>query len=76
MDRAQTVHLDPGFVSRMARELENRNYITRIIDGLRVVSDLQLYLDLHGCPIRGLEQAEYLLDSKLKPLFAKVNTIE
>lgn len=27
---AQRVHLDPGFVSRMARELEKRDYIARI----------------------------------------------
>ncbi len=51
-------------------------YDSRIIEGLRVVSDIQLYLDLHGYPIRGLEQAEHLLDKKLKPLFAKVNSNE
>jgi len=167
---AQRVHLDPGFVSRMAKELEKRNYIarinskiklrdpegvlddwvrnynynknknfsyflmakssvevlenlrslkipssvdyalsvqaggnlvapysaeqganlilmlpyyknsvfydSRIKEGLRVVSDIQLYLDLHGYPIRGLEQAEHLLDKKLKPLFAKANSNE
>ena len=49
---------------------------SRIIDGLRVVSDIQLYLDLHGYPIRGLEQAEHLLDKKLKPLLAKANSDE
>ena len=30
----------------------------RIIEGLKVASDLQLYLDLAGFPIRGTEQAE------------------
>lgn len=49
-------------------------YDSRIIEGLRVVSDIQLYLDLHGYPIRGLEQAEHLLDKKLKHLFEKVNS--
>jgi len=49
-------------------------YDSRIIEGLRVVSDVQLYLDLHGYPIRGLEQAEHLLDKKLKPLFGKASS--
>ena len=49
---------------------------SRIIDGLRVVSDVQLYLDLYGYPIRGLEQAEHLLEKKLKPLFEMVNRSE
>ncbi len=49
---------------------------SRIIDSLSVVSDIQLYLDLHGYPIRGIEQAEHLLDKKLKPLFAKANSNE
>jgi hypothetical protein len=31
-----------------------------------VVSDLQLYLDLHNYPIRGLEQAEHLYEKRLK----------
>lgn len=33
-----------------------------------VVSDLQLYLDLHNYPIRGLEQAEHLYEKRLKPI--------
>lgn len=41
-------------------------YDSRIVKKLRVVSDLQLYLDLHGYPLRGLEQAEHLFDRKLK----------
>jgi DNA-binding Lrp family transcriptional regulator len=49
---------------------------SRIIDGLRVVSDIQLFLDLHSYPIRGLEQAEHLMDKKIKPLFEKVNRSE
>ena len=42
-------------------------YGSRIIDGLRVVSDIQLYLDLYGYPIRGLEQAEHILNHRIKP---------
>ena len=33
-----------------------------------VVSDLQLYLDLHNYPIRGLEQAEHLYEKRLKQI--------
>jgi hypothetical protein len=36
------------------------------IRNLWVVSDLQLYLDLHNYPIRGLEQAEHLYEKRLK----------
>jgi hypothetical protein len=46
-------------------------YDSRTVKKLRVVSDIQLYLDLYGYPIRGLEQAEHLLDKKLKKIFAK-----
>jgi hypothetical protein len=34
--------------------------------GLRVVSDIQLYLDLYNYPIRGLEQAEHFYEKRLK----------
>jgi hypothetical protein len=46
-------------------------YDSRIVNKLRVVSDLQLYLDLHGYPVRGLEQAEHLYDKKLKSIFER-----
>lgn len=36
------------------------------INNLYVASDLQLYLDLHNYPIRGLEQAEHLYEKRLK----------
>lgn len=49
-------------------------YDCRVVKKLRVVSDLQLYLDLHGYPIRGLEQAEHLFDKKLKHVFAKADS--
>lgn len=45
-------------------------YDSRTVKKLRVVSDIQLYLDLHGYPIRGFEQAEHLFDKKLKKIFA------
>jgi len=38
------------------------------IRNLWVVSDLQLYLDLHSYPIRGLEQAEHLYEKRLKQI--------
>jgi hypothetical protein len=38
------------------------------IKNLWVVSDLQLYLDLHNYPIRGLEQAERLYEKRLKQI--------
>ncbi len=46
-------------------------YDHRMIDGLAVVSDIQLYLDLYGYPVRGREQAEYLYDKRLKASFGK-----
>ncbi|MGD8298873.1 MAG: type IV toxin-antitoxin system AbiEi family antitoxin [Desulfobacterales bacterium] len=41
-------------------------YDAREINGLRVVSDIQLYLDLYNYPVRGREQAAYLFDKRLK----------
>jgi len=41
-------------------------YGRQSIRNLWVVSDLQLYLDLHNYPIRGLEQAEHLYEKRLK----------
>jgi hypothetical protein len=38
-------------------------------DSLKIVSDLQLYLDLYKYPIRGLEQAEHIYENRLKNLF-------
>ncbi len=46
-------------------------YDSRIVQRLRVVSNIQLYLDLHGYPVRGLEQAEHLFDKKLKDKFVR-----
>lgn len=43
-------------------------YQSRMIQGLNVVSDLQLYLDLYHYPKRGREQAEKIYDLKLAPL--------
>jgi DNA-binding Lrp family transcriptional regulator len=41
-------------------------YDMQRIRNLWVVSDLQLYLDLHDYPIRGREQAEHLYEKRLK----------
>lgn len=49
-------------------------YDSRIVNKLRVVSDIQLYLDLYGYPARGLEQAEHLFDKKLKSIFEKADS--
>ena len=43
-------------------------YHSRKIQGLNVVSDLQLYLDLYHYPKRGREQAEKIYDLKLLSL--------
>ena len=45
-------------------------YDSREINGLPVVSDIQLYLDLYKYPVRGQEQAEYLFEKKLKSTFS------
>ena len=37
------------------------------VDGVTVVSDIQLYLDLTSHPTRGEENAEYLLEQRLQP---------
>jgi len=43
-------------------------YDRRIVQGLPIVSDIQLYIDLHGYPIRGREQADHLFDRRLKKM--------
>ena len=43
-------------------------YGSRQIDGVWVVSDVQLYIDLYNYPMRGREQAEYLLRNRLAHL--------
>lgn len=44
-------------------------YDSREVENLRVVSDIQLYLDLYRYPVRGREQAEHLYEKQLKKLF-------
>jgi hypothetical protein len=39
---------------------------SREVDGVRVVSDIQLYLDLLKYPLRGPEQAQHLYEAVLK----------
>jgi hypothetical protein len=43
-------------------------YSKQRIRNLWVVSDLQLYLDLHSYPMRGLEQSEHLYEKRLEHL--------
>ena len=43
-------------------------YNKQKIKNLRVVSDIQLYLDLYKYPLRGIEQAEHLYEKRLKNL--------
>ena len=49
---------------------------SRFVDGLRVVSDIQLYLDLYTYPLRGLEQAEYILEKRIRPVLEEVDDNE
>lgn len=41
---------------------------SREVEGVRVVSDIQLYLDLLKYPLRGPEQAQHLYETVLKPV--------
>jgi len=51
-------------------------YDSREIDGLKVVSDLQLYLDLYGYPVRGREQAEHLYRKRIKDVIESAEDYE
>jgi hypothetical protein len=42
-------------------------YGSRTIKGIRVVSDVQLYVDLVNYKGRGEESAKFLLEQRLKP---------
>jgi len=42
----------------------------RVVEGLRVVSDLQLFLDLSCFAQRGKEQADVILERRLRPAWA------
>lgn len=44
---------------------------SREVGGIRVVSDIQLYLDLSKYPLRGPEQAEHLYQTLLKPVLER-----
>ena len=43
---------------------------SRVVEGLRVVSDLQLFLDLSCFAQRGKEQADVILERRLRPAWA------
>ncbi len=41
-------------------------YETQIVNGIKIVCNIQLYLDLYNYPTRGKEQAEFLRREKIK----------
>jgi len=46
-------------------------YGTQVVDDIRIVSPLQIYLDLKGYKGRGEEAAEVLLRDVIKPKWSK-----
>lgn len=60
---ANLVFLDPFYKSSVFFAVQVRRRA-------RVVSDLQLYLDLRCFPQRGLEQAEVILERRLRPAWS------
>ena len=56
----------------MAPYYKHSVYDSREMEGLRVVSDIQLYLDLYKYPVRGREQAEHLYAKGLEMLFSGI----
>jgi len=50
---------------------EGAFYGSRNINGVWIASDIQLYLDLYNYPIRGREQAEYLMRTRLTHLHSQ-----
>jgi hypothetical protein len=37
----------------------------QVVEGVKVVSDVQLYVDLYNYPARGREQADFLRERKM-----------
>ena len=58
---ANVVFLIPYYKHSAFYDMQN-------VKELKVVSDIQLYLDLYNYPIRGIEQAEHLYEKRLKYL--------
>jgi len=56
---------------RIPRYKYSTFYGLRKIQGINVVSDIQLYLDLSCFPVRGQEQADYLMRKKIQPVIEK-----
>lgn len=50
---------------------ESAFYGVRVLKGLSVASDLQLYLDLRRFPVRGEEASELIYERRLKPRWEK-----
>ena len=44
-------------------------------EGIRVASDIQLYLDLYDTPVRGREQAEHLYERRIRPMIERVDAL-
>jgi len=42
-------------------------YGSRKVQGVNIVSDIQLYLDLNSFKQRGKDTAEFLLDRRIRP---------
>lgn len=61
LDKGGNLHIIKPYYRKSAL------YGARMVDGLRVVSDLQLYLDLYRFPSRGREQAEKVLEGSGLP---------
>jgi hypothetical protein len=51
---------------------ESAFYGSRKLDGLSIVSDLQLFLDLRRFPVRGDESSEIIFERRLRPRWEKV----
>lgn len=60
VSEANLIFIDPFYK-------DSFRFDARAIRGIRVVSDLQLYLDLSCFPQRGSEQAEIILERRLRP---------
>lgn len=68
--KAQEAQADANFVILEPFYKNSFLFGSRLIRGVRVVSDVQLYLDLSCFPQRGLEQAQVILERRLRPSWA------
>lgn len=68
VDNLKLKHVDEGanMIFLLPYYKHSVFYDLKQISGLKVVSDIQLYLDLYKYPIRGLEQAEHIFENRIK----------